>query len=60
CLIISLVLGIIPVIGQIISLVISVLTGVYACTVVTRFYSLIQSGAVVAAAPAPPVPPVAS
>jgi hypothetical protein len=58
--VISLVLGIIPIIGQIISVVVGALTFAYACTVVTRFYSLIQSGAVVAAMPVPPTPPVAS
>jgi hypothetical protein len=60
--IISMVLGIIPIIGQIISLLISVFVGAYACSVVTRFYSLIVSGATVASMPAstaPPSPPAA-
>jgi hypothetical protein len=58
--VIGMVLGIIPIIGQIVSLIVGALVFAYACAVVTRFYSLIQSGAVVAAAPVPPSPPVAS
>jgi hypothetical protein len=58
--VISMVLGIIPIIGQIVSLLVGALTFAYAITVVTRFYSLLQSGAVVAATPVPPSPPVAS
>lgn len=58
--VISMVLGVVPVIGQIIAVVISALVAAYACTVVTRFYSLIQNGAVVTATPAPPMPPTAS
>jgi hypothetical protein len=41
-------------------LIIGALVFAYACAVVTRFYSLIQSGAVVASTPAPPMPPAAS
>jgi hypothetical protein len=56
--VVSMVLGFIPIIGQIISLLIGALVGAYACTVVTRFYSLIVSGATVASSvPAPPSPP---
>jgi hypothetical protein len=58
--VISMVLGVIPIIGQVISLLVGALTFAYGCTVVTRFYSLLQSGAVVAAIPVPPTPPVAS
>lgn len=59
--VINLVLGIIPVIGQIISLAVGALIFAYAVTVITRFYSLIQSGAVVVATPVPPMsPPAAS
>ncbi len=55
--VISMVLGLIPILGQIISLVVSALVGAYACTVVTRFYSLIVSGATVASMPTSPSPP---
>jgi hypothetical protein len=55
--VITMVLNFIPIIGQIISLVISALVGAYACTVVTRFYSLVVSGATVASMPAPPSSP---
>jgi hypothetical protein len=56
--VVSMVLGFIPIIGQIISLLIGALVGAYACTVVTRFYSLIVSGATVASSVlAPPSPP---
>jgi hypothetical protein len=55
--IISMILGLIPILGQIISLLIGALVGAYACTVVTRFYSLVVSGASVASMPAPPSPP---
>jgi hypothetical protein len=58
--VIGMVLGLIPILGQIVSLVISAFVVAYACAVVTRFYSLIQSGAVVASTPAPPMPPAAS
>ena len=58
--VISMVLGIIPIIGQIISLIVGALVFAYACAVVTRFYTLIQSGAVIASAPASPSPPAAS
>lgn len=55
--VISMVLGIIPILGQIISLLVGALVGAYACAVVTRFYSLISSGATVASMPASPSPP---
>jgi hypothetical protein len=58
--VISMVLGFIPIIGQIISLLISAFVGAYACTVVTRTYSLVVSGASVASMPAPPSSPPAT
>jgi hypothetical protein len=55
--VINMVLGIIPIVGQIIGLVVGALIFAYACAVIVRFYSLLRSGAIVAAAPASPVPP---
>jgi hypothetical protein len=55
--IVSMILGLIPILGQIISLLVGALVGAYACTVVTRFYSLIVSGATVASTPASSGPP---
>jgi hypothetical protein len=57
--VIGMVLGLIPILGQIISLIISAFVVAYACAVVTRFYTLIQSGAVIASTPAP-APPATS
>ncbi|MBV8172349.1 MAG: hypothetical protein JO219_10520 [Candidatus Eremiobacteraeota bacterium] len=58
--IINAILGLIPVLGQIVAIVVASLIGAYSTLAIMRWYTLLTGSAVATAAPAPPAPPPAA